>query len=157
MASKLIAGGAWVVVQVMLDGVLKTIGLAQNASYDENWGVQAAKCLGHLGPVSLDSQDYNCSISLAAFVPERKTVIYADGGEITIEDLLPYRDDVQIDGKTREFDQLLFLNKATQKVIRSFSGCVVDSNGEQVSANAYLTENIRFLAMKRDKIPAEAA
>jgi len=155
MAEKLIAGGAWVQVQVKIDGQLKSIGLASGVSYDEDWGIQQANVLNHLGPISLDSQNYTCSINLSVFVPEKKTTLYSDGGEITIEDLLPYRDEVQVDGKGREFEQLVFLNTATQKVIRSFSGVVVASNGEQVSPNAYVTENMRFLALKRDRIPGE--
>ncbi|RLE46001.1 MAG: hypothetical protein DRJ31_10540 [Candidatus Methanomethylicota archaeon] len=152
MAEKLIAGGAWVQVQVKVDGELRALGLAQGCSFDEDWNIQQAGVLNHLGPISLDSQGYTCSITLSAFVPEAKNTLYADGGEITIEDLLPYRDDVQLDGKGRNFDQLAFVNTATQKVIRSFTGVVVASNGEQVSPNAYVIENIRFLALKRDKI-----
>jgi hypothetical protein len=88
---------------------------------------------------------------MSTFVPEKTTTLYKDGGEITIEDLLPYRDDVQEDGKGREFEQLVFQNTATGKPLRSFSGVVVASNGEQVSPNAYVTENMRFLALKRDR------
>jgi len=152
MAEKLIAGGSWVQVQIKVDGELRALGLAQGCSYDEDWNIQQAGVLNHLGPISLDSQGYTCSITLSAFVPETKNTLYSDGGEITIEDLLPYRDDVQLDGKGRNFDQLAFVNTATQKVIRSFTGVVVASNGEQVSPNAYVIENIRFLALKRDKI-----
>lgn len=149
---KMIAGGAWVQVLVMNDeGDLKSIGLASGCSYDEDWAIQQANVINHLGPISLDSQGYTCTINMSAFVPEKKLVLYADGGEITIEDILPYRDDVQLDGKGKSFQQLLFMNTATNKVVRSFSGVVVASNGEQVSPNAYLTENIRFMALKRDK------
>ena len=151
MAEKMIAGGAWVQVMIAVDGVLKAIGLASGCSYDEDWGIQQANVINHLGPISLDSQAYTCSITLSVYVPEKKLVLYADGGEITIEDLLPYRDDVQLDGKGKGFDQLLFMNTATNKVIRSFSGVVVASNGEQISPNAYVTENMRFQAIKRDR------
>lgn len=150
MAEKMIAGGAWVQVQIMVDGELQALGLAQGCSYDEDWNIQQANVLNHLGPISLDSQGYTCSITLSAFVPEKVSTLYADGGEITIEDILPYRDTVQEDGKGRNFDQLVFVNTATQKIIRSFSGVVVASNGEQVSPNAYVIENMRFLALKRD-------
>jgi len=149
---KMIAGGAWTQILVMgEDGILKSIGLASGCSYDEDWAIQAANVINHLGPISLDSQGYTCTINMSAFVPEKKLVIYADGGEITIEELLPYRDEVQMDGKGKEFQQLIFANVATNKIIRSFSGVVVASNGEQVSPNAYLTENIRFMALKRDR------
>ena len=156
MAEKLIAGGAWVQVLLTIEGVLKSIGLASGCSYDEDWAIQQANVLNRLGPISLDSQGYTCSITLSVFVPEKKLTLYTDGGEITIEDILPYRDDVQIDGKGKEFDHLVFMNTALNKVLRSFSGVVVASNGEQISPNAYVTENMRFQALKRDKAIAAA-
>jgi len=157
MATKMIAGGAWIQVLVMNDeGTLKSIGLASGVSFDEDWAIQQANVINHLGPISLDSQGYTCTINLSAFVPEKKLALYADGGEIDIEDLLPYRDEVQLDGKGKQFRQLLFMNTATSKVLRSFSGVAVASNGEQVSPNAYLTENIRFMALKRDRNIAAA-
>lgn len=156
MAPKLISGGAWVQIQVMLNGALRSIGMASGCSYDEDWNVQQAQVLGHLGPISLDSQGYSCSISMSLFVPEKKLTLYADGGEITIEDILPFRDEVQEDGKGKEFEQLLFMNKATQKILNSFSGVVVASNGEQVSPNAYITASMRLLALKRDRKPVAA-
>ncbi len=153
MAEKLIAGGAW--VQVLVDlgdgGGLQALGMANDAGYDEDWGIQAAKVLNYLGPISLDSQDYNCSIRLGTFVPEKTLTLYEDGGEITIEDLLPYRDDVQIDGKSKEFVQVVFQNTSTNVPIRSFSGVVVASNGDQITPNAYVSSNIRLRAKKRDK------
>jgi len=157
VAEKMIAGGAWTQIMVSIDGVLKAVGLASGCSYDEDWGIQQANVINHLGPISLDSQGYTCSISISIFVPEKTLVLYADGGEITIEDLLPYRDDVQIDGKGKEFEQLLFMNTAKNKVLRSFSSVVVASNGEQISPNAYVTENMRLMAIKRDRNIAQSA
>ena len=153
---KLIQGGAWVQIQVKQDGTLYSLGLASGCSYDEDWNVQQAQVLGHLGPISLDSQGYSCSISMSLFIPEKKLTLYADGGEITIEDILPFRDEVQENGKGKEFEQLMFVNKATQKVINSFSGVVIASNGQQVSPNAYITASMRLLAIKRDRTPAPA-
>ena len=151
MAEKLIAGGAWVQVLITIDGSLQALGLAQGVSYDEDWGVQKANVLNYLGPISLDSQDYTCSINLNTFVPEKTITLYDDGGEITIEDLLPYRDTVQINGKTNQYDQLLIMNTAKNKVLQTITGVVVASNRIQVSPNAYDTTNMRFMALKRDK------
>src|SRR4030042_2136197 len=153
---KMVACGAWTQVQIKIAGILDGLGVASGCSYNEDWAIQQANVLNHLGPISLDSQGYSCSLDLSVFVPEKKNLLYADRGEITIEDLLPYRDDVQADGKGRDFEQLLFLNTANQKVLRSFTTVVVASNGEQVSPNAYITANMRFLALKRDKVPAAA-
>lgn len=153
MAEKIIAGGAWVQILVDLGAGqgLQPLGMANDAGYDEDWGIQAAKVLNYLGPISLDSQDYNCTLRLGTFVPEKALTLYADGGEITIEDLLPYRDDVQINGKSREFAQMVFQNTATNVPIRSFSGVVVASNGDQITPNAYVSSNVRLRARKRDK------
>ena len=152
MAEKLIAGGAWLQVLVSEEGgPLKSLGLASGISYDEDWNITPANVLNYLGPISLDSQGYTCSINLSVFVPEKSLTLYADQGEITIEDILPYRDDVQTDGKGKTFSQLVFQNTSSNKVVRSFSGVVVASNGEQVSPNAYITENIRFMSLKRDR------
>lgn len=158
MAEKLICGGGW--VQVLVegdDGVLKSVGLATGCSYDEDWAIQQANVINYVGPISLDCQGYTCTINMSNFVPEKKAVLYADGGEITIEDLLPYRDEVQLNGKGKEFHRLIFMNTNTKKMVRSFTGLMVASNGEQVSPNAYVTENIRFMAMKRDRKMAAAA
>lgn len=154
MAQKLIAGGAWVQVRILdTDNKWKALGLASGCSYDEDWAIQPANVIGHLGPVSYDSQGYSCTITLNVFVPEdpASLSILPDGGEITIADLLPTRDQVQIDGKGKKFGGLAFVNTATQETINEFSEVTIASNGEQVAPNSYLTANIRFNAVKRTK------
>lgn len=153
MAEKLIAGGAWVQVKVLDNGVWKAIGLASGCSYDEDWQVQPANVLNYLGPVSYDSQGYSCSLTLSTFVPENALAItlLPDGGEITLDDLLPKRDEVQRDGKGKQFDGLGFFNTATNQSIREFKNAIVASNGEQIAPNSYITANIRMFAVKRIK------
>ena len=149
MAQKLIAGGGWVQVKVMVDGVLKAIGLATGASYTEDFGIQPANVLNHLGAISWDSQNYTCSIDITTFYPEASLVLYADGGEITIKDLLPTRDEVQLDGRGRVYEGLVFANLATGEVIHAFSEVIVASDGQQINPNQYVTSNVRFQAVKR--------
>jgi hypothetical protein len=149
MASKLVIGGAWVQVLVQIDGVMKSVGLATGCSYDESFQVQPANVLNYLGPITYDSQGYSCSISISTFVPELENNLYADGGQITIKDLLPTRDQIQLDGKGKQFDSLVFANRATGEVLHQFSDVIIDSDGEQVSPNAYVTANLRLLAVKR--------
>jgi hypothetical protein len=154
MAQKLIAGGAWVQVKVQLsDGKWYAVGLASGCSYDEDWSIQPANVLNHLGPISYDSQGYSCTITLNTFVPENAASlsILPDGGEKTLDDLLPTRDQVQIDGKGKQFDGLKFVNTATQADLRIFQDVIVASNGEQVAPNSYVTANIRMNAVKRTK------
>jgi hypothetical protein len=154
MAQKLIAGGAWVQVKVQDDdGKWYAVGLASGCSYDEDWSIQPANVLNHLGPISLDSQGYTCTITLNTFVPETpgSLSLLPDGGEKTLDDLLPLRDVVQRDGKGRQFQGLAFVNTATQVSIREFVNVIVASNGEQVAPNSYVTANIRMNAIKRVK------
>lgn len=149
MSQKMIAAGAWVQVLVQEDGVMKAVGLATGASYDESFQVQPGNVLNYLGPITYDSQGYSCSISMSTFVPELKNSLYADGGQITIKDLLPTRDQVQLNGKGKQFDSLVFANRATGEVLHQFSDVIIDSDGEQISPNAYVTANLRLLAVKR--------
>lgn len=152
MAERIIAAGGWVQVRVLdVDGQWKGIGLAQGCSYNEDYGVQPANVMNHIGPVSYDAQNYSCRVSLSTFVPNRKvlTSILPDGGEITIEDLLPLRDEIQASGRGKMFDGLQFANTSTSAIIRQFQDLIVGSNGQQVSPTNYLSEDIQFFAIKR--------
>jgi hypothetical protein len=151
--AKLIAGGAWVQIKILIEGAWKTLGLASGCSYDEDYGIQPANVLNHLGPVSYDSQGYSCTINLSAFVPENAAAlsILPDGGEITINDVLPLRDDIQRDGQGKSFEGLGFFNTATQESLNEFSKVIIASNGKQVSPNQYVSENMRLMAVKRIK------
>jgi hypothetical protein len=152
MAQKLIAGGAWVRVKILdTDGKWKAIGLATGASYDEDWAIQPANVIGWLGPVSYDSQGYSCTITINSFVPEDPTnlTILPDGGETTISQLLPTRDQVQVDGKGKQFDGMQFTNIATNQILNEFKDVILASNGQQVAPNSYVTANSRFNAVKR--------
>ena len=147
MGQKLIAGGAW--IQVVVNG--SAIGLATNASYDEDWAVNPANVLNYHGPVDYDSQGYSCTITLGTFVPETPGAYLPEGqGVKTIAELLPTRAEVQSnDGKPGEFDTLDFVNTATGAVMNSFRKVMVASNGSQISPNAYVTSNVRFMAVER--------
>ena len=147
MAAKLIAGGAW--TQVLLNG--EPVGLANAASYDEDWAVNPANVLNYHGPVDYDSQGYSCNITLGAFVPERPgTGPWPDGGVIALADLLPTRSEIQRnDGKPAEFDLLQFVNTATGNILNQFRRVMLASNGQQISPNSYVTANIRFMAVER--------
>lgn len=149
MSSKMIAGGAW--VQVLLDG--KPIGLATNASYDEDWAVNPANVLNYHGPVDYDSQGYSCTITLGTFVPEAPGMgPFPDGGIKALSDYLPLRSQVQSnDGKPGEFGMLQFMNSATGKVVNQFRKVMIASNGTQVSPNSYVTSNIRMMCVERTK------
>ena len=151
--TKIVAAGAWAKVRVKVNGVLYVIGLASSASYSENFALQDANVLGHLGPISIDSQGYNCSITIGAYIPENPVALgsgnYPDGGDITLNDMLPSRQKVQLDGKGRTFDYLDFYNEATGQVIVAFAHAIVGDNGAQFNPNAYLRQDVQLRAIER--------
>lgn len=154
--AKIIASGAWVQVRVKENSAdtPKVIGLCTDVSYNESFNLQEANVVGHLGPVSIDSQGYRCSIQIGVYVPENPgegsaSSKYADGGETTLGDLLPTRSDVMLNGKGKTFAYMDFYNKATGKVLNAFSHVIVSDDGARVGANAYVTNNITLQAMER--------
>ncbi|MHA2426496.1 MAG: hypothetical protein ACXADB_00450 [Candidatus Hermodarchaeia archaeon] len=147
MADKLIAGGAW--VQVLING--EPVGLATNASYDEDWAVNPANVLNFHGPVDYDSQGYSCTLTLGTFVPEiPNSGPWPDGGVKALADLLPTRSQIQSNnGKPGEFDLVQFLNTATARLVNQFRKVMLASNGVQLSPNSYVTANMRLMAVER--------
>ena len=147
MAKKMIAGGAW--VQILING--QPVGLAMNASYDEDWAVQPANVLNYHGPVDYDSLGYSCSVMLGTYVPERPGEgPWPDGGQKALADYLVTRSQVQSnDGKPAEYDLLQFVNTATKEILNQFRKVMLASNGRQIAPNSYVTENIRFMAVER--------
>lgn len=145
--AKLVAGGAW--IQVLIDGA--PVGLASNASYDEDWVVNPCNVLNYHGPMDYDSQGYSCTITLGTFVPERPGLgPWPDGGAESLIEYLPTRREVQSnDGKPGEFGLLQFVNTATGQVINQFRKVMIASNGTQIAPNSYVTANIRFMAVER--------
>lgn len=150
--TKIIASGAWAQVRVRVNGALRVIGMASNASYSENFALQDANVIGHLGPISIDSQGYSCSVSIGTFVPENRVPVggqYADGGDMTLNEMLPTRSDVQLAGKGKTFEYMDFYNKATGEVLTAFAHVIISDDGAQINPNAYITNNIQLRAIER--------
>ena len=151
---KIIAAGAWVQVRVkdMSSGAMKVLGLCTDVSYSESFGIADNTVINHVGPVSIDAHGYQCSIQIGSFVPENPAASdkYADGGEITLSDLMPSRVDVA-GGIGRTFYYMDFYNKAADRVIDAFAHVVVADGGKRAGANAYVTHNISLRAMERTK------
>ena len=147
MSAKMIAGGAWAII--MING--ERVGLANQASYDEDWAVNPANVLGYHGPVDYDSQGYSCTVTLGTFVPERPNMgPWPDGGVKALSEFLVTRSQVQAnDGKPGEYDLMQFVNIATGEIIAQFRKVMLASNGVQISPNSYLTMNMRFMAVER--------
>lgn len=151
--TKIIASGAWAQVRVResSSSPLKVIGMVTDASYSESFNLQEASVLGNLGPISIDSQGYRCSVQIGTYIPERPDQGggYADGGDTTLADLLPTRSEVMLDGKGKTFEYLDFYNKATKEVLNAFYHVIVSDNGARLSPNSYITNNISLQAIER--------
>ena len=135
------------------DGVSKTLALVQNASYNEDFQVVGAQCLGFFGDVSLDAQGYKCTLTLGVFVAlkpqEDITVPFLDGGNVTLQKFLKTRQEVAITGKGSVITQIDFVDLATSVVYNSFSQCIITSNSASISPNAYVTANMQLMCIER--------
>jgi len=151
---QIIATGANVEVRVGVNSATpeKTIGLATNVSYSENFQVQDAVVIGHLGPVSIDPNGYNCEITIGTFIPAKRVTgskQYEGGGSVTLSELLPTRTDVMEAGKPKGFQYLDFYNKKEKVVLAAFSGVIVTDDGMNIDGNAYAKANIQLRALER--------
>lgn len=137
-------------VQVLMNGT--PVGLATNASYDEDWQPNPANVLNYLGPIDWDSQGYQCSITLGTYIPEPPgTGPWPDGGQVALASYIPTRTQVQAaNGTVNKFALLQFLSTSTGDILNQFSTVLLASNGTQISPNSYITMNVRFLAVQRD-------
>lgn len=150
---KIIASGAWAQVRVREKSgdTLKVIGLVTDADYNENFGLQKAQVLNHLGAISIDSQGYDCNIRIGTYVPELPDQGggYADGGDTTLSQMLTTRSDVQLNGKGKTFEYMDFYNTATKTVLNAFSHAIIESDGAQIGSNQYIKNNITLQAIER--------
>ena len=151
---KLIQQGAFCNVVIYdADGVRKTLGLVQNASYNEDFNVVTAQVIGFFGPVSLDSQNYSCNLTLGTYVPlrpkEEIVVPYLDGGNTTIQQQLKTRSEIALTGKGTVLSQIDFTDTQGGVIYNSFSQAVVSSNGVTIGAAAYVTANIQLMCIER--------
>ncbi len=131
----------------------ETLGLVQNASYNEDFNVVSALVVGFFGPVSLDSQNYSCTLSIGTYVPlnprEDITVPYLDGGETTIQKLLKTRSEIALTGKGTVLSQIDFIDLQAGVVYNSFNQCIISTNGVSIGAAAYVTGNIQMQCIER--------
>lgn len=134
-------------------GNRKIVGLVQSASYNEDFSVTPALVLGFFGPISLDAQNYNCSITLGAYVPLKPkaeiTVPYLDGGTTTLAQQLKTRSEVALTGKGTVLSQIDFTDTQGGVIYNSFSQAIITSNGTSIGAAAYVTQNIQLMCIER--------
>ena len=135
MAKRLINGGSWVGVKVNGD----LVALASGASYNEDFQVQPANVINHLGPISYDSQGYSCTLTIDLLIARDKQEVL---------DLIPKRSKVQRDGKMPE-NTVEFVDTSDNVVLESFSGVILNSDSMTVQPNTYVTGNLNFSAVQR--------
>jgi hypothetical protein len=131
----------------------KTIGYVTSFQATEDFQVQEATVLGHLGPVAIDPQGYTCTINIAAFIsadlgnaPKKET-----DSAIAIEDTMPDREEFMDAGNIEKFSYLEFWDKKNDRVVAKFTGVLVTSNGVQSEGNAYVRTNISMRALRWNK------
>lgn len=131
----------------------KVMGLAQNASYNEDFNVVPAQVIGFFGPVSLDAQNYTCSLTIGTYVvldPSAPIVVpFLDGGTTTIQQQLKTRSEIALTGKGTVLPQIDFVDRVKGTVYNSFNQAVISSNGVSIGSAAYVTANIQLLCIER--------
>lgn len=153
-SEKLIQMGSFCNVAIYDEnGTREIVGLVQNASYNEDFGVAPANVVGYLGPISHDAQNYSCQITIGNYVPlrprEAVTEPYLDGGETTFAHKLKTRSDIALTGKGTVIPQMDFIDRQSGVIINSFNQVIITNSGTQIGANAYVTSNMQFLAIER--------
>lgn len=151
--AKTIATGAFVSVYIYQGGTRKLLGLVNNATYNEDFNNQEANVIGFYGPVSIDSMNYRCNITIGAFVPARPRAAnsepYLDGGEVTLTQLIKTRTDIALSGTGTVFEQMDFTDRQSGTIIASFNFVVIGSDGVQINPTSHLTSNLQMMAIEK--------
>jgi hypothetical protein len=130
------------------------IALVTSFQANEDFQAQEATCIGNLGPVSIDPQGYNCTITLDGFLPSKKTLDneqqYADGGKKAIMDYIPTRTQFMEAGAIPKIAYMDFYNKKAGKVLAAFEGVLITSDGISAEGNSYVKNNIQARALSKN-------
>ena len=131
----------------------QSIALVTSFQATEDFQVQEAVCIGHLGPVALDPQGYNCSINIDGFLPFKGILDgaqqYADGGRIALMDKIPSRAKFMDAGSIQKIAYMDFYNKKSGKVLASFEGVLITNDNISVDGNAYARNSVQARALTK--------
>jgi len=129
---------------------------------NEDYQVQEATVLGFFGPISMDAQGYNCTLTFNGFVPSAETkeglltkYPFVDKSGQTEHcaplDWKPYR------GRFMEMDGLpyfetlrLMASVGGQKPLAVFRQVIITSFGLSVNGNEYMRNNVQARALSWD-------
>jgi len=149
----IISKGSFCSVYVYRNNVKSTLGLVSSASYNEDFQVSEAQVIGFFGSVSLDVQNYKCTISIGTYVPAnpRGATVepYLDGGNITLSELVKTRTQIALDGIGSVLDQVDFANRQSGEIIASFKYVVISANSGQINPATYVTSNMQMMAIEK--------
>ena len=134
----------------------QSVALVASFQANEDFGVQEAVVLGHLGPVTLDPQSYTCSITMDGFLPSKGVIPdgaqqYAgDDGKIAVTNVIKdqTREKFMDAGAISKTEYLDFYNKKAGKVLASFKGAILTSYGINADGNAYVRNNVQMRALE---------
>jgi hypothetical protein len=154
ITSHIIATGASVQCRVSENGDTPDtiLGLCTNVSYQEDFQLQDANVIGVLGPVSIDPQGYNLSVSVGVFVPAKKRIgndTYQSDITKGVLEMLPVRADLFATSKGKVFQSMDFYDKDSRTVLAKFVGCVLQNTGMNIEGQTYAKANVQFRAIDR--------
>ena len=131
------------------------VALVGSFQANEDFQAQEAVVLGNLGPVSIDPQGYNCTISVDGYLPSRRILDgerqYSGGGTRALMDYVPSRAQFMDAGAMPKIAYLDFYNRKEGKVLAAFEGVLIASNGVNVDGNAYARNNVEMRALSWNK------
>ncbi len=143
MAKRLVANGAWLLLKVDQ----ADFGLVTNLTWDENFAVQPVEVLNVLGPLTLDTTGYTCSIDIESFVPRDLSDF---DRIINGKRLIPTRDEVKDDGFMP--DRILSVVDTADKITHNrFERSVLSSNRKTIQANNFVTYSLSYMSTGRTK------
>lgn len=125
----------------------------------EDFQVQDAVVIGHLGPIVVDPQGYTCSITMDGFLAAKGKIgdggpQYEAGGNsfaTSINDIPEVQNSTRVgfmdEGAMHRIETLEFFNRKSGKVLATFIGCILTSYGISADGNAYVRNNVQMRAL----------
>jgi hypothetical protein len=120
------------------------VAFVTNFQATEDFQIQEATVLGHLGPISLDPQGYSCSITIGALIPIA-TPHQEGTSRVSMISFLSTKTLFEDDGGVK-IPYLDFLDNG--KILIAFNDVIVTSNGIQAEGNSYVRLDVQMRAIK---------
>jgi len=132
------------------DAAKHIIALATSWQVTEDFQVQEAVVLGHLGPISIDPQGYTCNVTIDGYLPaagfDNIATLFGQGTESLAQNI-PSRDEFMTDGAMPKIAYMDFYNHKEGKPIIGLTGVLVTSSGISAEGNSYVRNNVQLRAL----------